>query len=76
MDPTLSTTSEPSVTTAPLTTSPPVTSDPPLLEPDQTICSTRPCMNGVCTPLRDGRHCSCRPGTKYTHHSPWRTPRK
>ena len=30
--------------------------------PDPGVCQPNPCKNGVCTPLRDGYHCSCRPG--------------
>ncbi|CAH1800248.1 unnamed protein product [Owenia fusiformis] len=59
------TTSKPSGSTQKVTSKPdvvtlaPVTSLPPV---DASVCSPDPCSNGVCTPLRDGFHCNCRPG--------------
>ena len=34
----------------------------PLANTATTSCDTNPCLNGVCTPLRDGINCNCRPG--------------
>ena len=35
---------------------------PTLPTPNPASCNVNPCLNGVCTALRNGFHCNCRPG--------------